>query len=178
MGTMVRRGDETGFTLIEVMVVVAIIGVLAAIAIPMFMQHARKASSSEALLQLEKLARNATVYFSEHGTFPQGTAAVQPGPDGDACKQTDKMHATLGDWTTDPIWRELEYNIAGRTKFSYHFEGKSAKSAKAWAVADLGCSGDIVVVSLYLEGRTGGTVDWSIVDPLSKTTSYIPKPEP
>jgi type II secretion system protein G len=176
---MVGSKQERGFTLIEIMIVVAIIGVLAAIAIPMFMAEARKAKTTEAVVNLQKLARNATTYFAENGTFPQGTAAVQPGPDGDACKQSDKLHATLGNWSTDPIWRELEYNIAGKTKFSYHFESTSAKSAKAWAIADLGCTSDFVTVVLYLEGRKGGGVESSIVDPLSKSGgSYVPKPEP
>jgi type II secretion system protein G len=175
---MVRANRQRGFTLIEIMIVVAIIGILAAIAIPMFMSEARKAKTTEAVVNLQKLARNATDYFADNGTFPQGTAGVQPGPDGDACKQADKLHATLGSWSADPIWRELEYNIAGQTKFSYHFESKSAKSAKAWAIADLGCTGDFVTVVLYLEGRKGGTVEFSIVDPLSKTTGYVPKPEP
>lgn len=174
---MVRRTQEKGFTLIEVMIVVAIIGVLAAVAIPMFMAQGRKARTSEAVVQLQKLARSATVYFVDHGAFPQGTAAVLPGPDGDACTSSDKLFPTVTTWGSDPVWRELEFTIGGRGQYSYHFESKTPKSAKGWAVANLGCTGDIVVISLYLEARRDGSVEFSIVDPLSKTIGYVPKPE-
>ena len=52
-----------GFTIIEVMIVVVIIGILAAVAIPMFMSHMTHAKSSEAMLQLNKLAVDAKTYY-------------------------------------------------------------------------------------------------------------------
>jgi type IV pilus assembly protein PilA len=54
-----------GFTLIELMVVVAIIGILAAVAIPAFMKNARKAKTTEATTNIKKMAEGASSYYHE-----------------------------------------------------------------------------------------------------------------
>ena len=67
---MIKRvkGNQ-GFTLIELMIVVAIIGILAAIAIPNFMTYQAKARQSEAKVGLGGIFTSATSYFAENGTF-------------------------------------------------------------------------------------------------------------
>ena len=62
------KGDR-GFTLIELMIVVAIIGILAAIAIPNFMTYQAKARQSEAKVNLGGVFTTATSYFAENNTF-------------------------------------------------------------------------------------------------------------
>ena len=54
-----------GFTLIELMIVVAILGILSAIAIPALTKYIRRAKTSEARVQLAKLFDGAVVHFSE-----------------------------------------------------------------------------------------------------------------
>jgi type IV pilus assembly protein PilA len=69
------KGNQ-GFTLIELMIVVAIIGILAAIAIPNFMTYQAKARQSEAKVGLGGMFTAATAYFAEQGTFVATPAAV------------------------------------------------------------------------------------------------------
>ncbi len=60
---------QKGFTLIELMIVVAIIGILAAIAIPNFMQYQAKSKQSEAKTNLGGIYTSEVSYFGEQNTF-------------------------------------------------------------------------------------------------------------
>ncbi len=66
---MRKMHNQVGFTLIELMIVVAIIGILAAIAIPAYQDYTKKAQASEAFSLLDGLKTNVGEYFHEEGTF-------------------------------------------------------------------------------------------------------------
>ena len=130
---------QRGFTIIEVMVVVIIIGVLAAIAIPIFTGHMAHAKSSEAMLQLNKMAVDAKTYYFANTKYPQGTAGVLPGADGTACAQTNHKFPVTTAWNADPIWSALGFEVDEPNLFSYHFTSGSPTQAQALAVGDLDC---------------------------------------
>jgi type IV pilus assembly protein PilA len=82
-----RRG---GFTLIELMIVVAIIGILAAIAIPNFLRFQLKAKSSEGKTNLAAIRTAEESYFAEYGNY----VSALPSPPGlDNNVKTDFSHA-------------------------------------------------------------------------------------
>lgn len=64
------HGSSTGFSLIELMLVVAIVGVLTSIMVPMFEQFRCSAKTSEAKALLRAIANAHHIYFNEHQTFP------------------------------------------------------------------------------------------------------------
>jgi type IV pilus assembly protein PilA len=68
------RSKSKGFTLIELMIVVAIIGILAAIAIPNFLRYQAKTKQSEAKTNLSAIFTSQVSYFGEEDTY--GTVAT------------------------------------------------------------------------------------------------------
>ncbi len=65
-----KAKDSKGFTLIELMIVVAIIGILAAIAIPQFMTYKAKAYNSAALSDLHNLRLELEGYTATWDSYP------------------------------------------------------------------------------------------------------------
>tara|TARA_Y100000588_G_scaffold4793_1_gene5941 strand:+ start:74 stop:532 length:459 start_codon:yes stop_codon:yes gene_type:complete len=61
---------QSGFTLIELMIVVAIIGILAAIAIPQYQNYVARAQVSEALVLASGAKTGVSEYISTNGTMP------------------------------------------------------------------------------------------------------------
>jgi type IV pilus assembly protein PilA len=67
---------QSGFTLIELMIVVAIIGILAAIAIPSYMDYTKKARVTEGLNLAAAAKTGVSEYASSQGRFPSDNASI------------------------------------------------------------------------------------------------------
>ena len=70
-----RMRNKKGFTLIELMIVVAIVGILAAIAIPAYLDYTVKTKITEVTTAMDALAQSASEYHAAAGFFPDDTNA-------------------------------------------------------------------------------------------------------
>ena len=68
------KAIQEGFTLIELMIVIAIVGVLAVVALPAYQDYTARAQMSEALTLAEGQKSAVVEYYSDKGTFPASNA--------------------------------------------------------------------------------------------------------
>ena len=69
MRTLAKDKKRAGFTLVELMIVVIIVGVLAAAAVPIYTGYVRRARVSEAKASIGTIRASEEVYFAEHSEY-------------------------------------------------------------------------------------------------------------
>ncbi|HEZ7996621.1 TPA: pilin [Neisseria meningitidis] len=67
---------QKGFTLIELMIVIAIVGILAAVALPAYQDYTARAQVSEAILLAEGQKSAVTEYYLNHGEWPANNSSA------------------------------------------------------------------------------------------------------
>ena len=72
----IQKSAQQGFTLIELMIVIAIIGILAAIALPAYQDYTVRAKMSEPLAALSEAKTSYTEYFSSNAVEPAGNSVA------------------------------------------------------------------------------------------------------
>ena len=73
---MNRKNRSKGFTLVELMVVVIIVGILAAVAVPIYRQNVKRAMASEGAALLGSVLTAERVYYAEHNTYTTDKSAL------------------------------------------------------------------------------------------------------
>jgi type IV pilus assembly protein PilA len=132
-----KKLKKRGFTLIELMIVVAILGILAAVAIPAFINYMRKAKTSEATLNIDRIFEGGVTYFeAEHvergvtGTVLQHclptTALWTPDNTPGADKYNAETEAV--DWLTTgtyaATWQALDFAMGDNHYYAYQFQNE------------------------------------------------------
>lgn len=114
----------TGFTLIELMIVVAIIGILAAIAIPNFLKMQLRAKAGEGKVNLAAIRTAQESYYAEVGFYvPWSSKPMSAGtPPGQAKVPWDSTLCSFPPSSSDPGFCAIGWNPEGPVYFNYAVE--------------------------------------------------------
>jgi prepilin-type N-terminal cleavage/methylation domain-containing protein len=120
---MQRQHRSRGFTLIELMIVVSVIGILASFAAPRFTRAAARAQRSEMLGVLEKMRTHFIHKYRSNGSFGDPSAPVQENPDPvtHPLGQIAEWDSTRAGWVDYPF----PPNGALRMRYVYLISGGS-----------------------------------------------------
>ncbi|MDX8398128.1 MAG: type II secretion system protein [Mariprofundaceae bacterium] len=136
-----KQNNDRGFTLIEIMVVVGIIGILASIAVPLFNQYRTKAYDASAKVQVHNIVLTEQAYFSTEGSYLSVAAGVGPG----AMGVLPNQNASTG--VGYIVYLPNGVNSANFTAYTGHQNGTrvfaaSENNGPLWKIKAAGSSAD------------------------------------
>ena len=130
---------QKGFTLIELMIVVAIIGILAAIAVPQYLTYTRKAEVAAMVALADIVKKKVGIFYSTTGRWPEVADAAEVG--------LDMVLGSLG--------AESE---GGGTRLGAVWDDKAMKLVVRAANETIG---GLAMITVYEPTASAATITWS-----------------
>ncbi len=169
---MRKRSNNAGFTLVELMISVAIVGILASLATPMLVKYIKKAKTTEAREMLQKIAAGARVYYMDAQTTP-GSIVPLPSQFPTSESATPALACCLAggqrcapeqlQWST-PAWVGLQFSVDDPHYYQYEFVSAGTSIASTFtaiAYGDLDCDGNLSTFMIQAQIGGGGEVQKS-----------------
>ena len=140
---------QQGFTLIELMIVVAIIGILAAVALPAYQDYTVRAKMSEVILAASACRTSITEVYQTGGTPPAVNSWGCENTAGGASKYVDTITTDANGVVTVKVGTNINSNVDGKlVTLTPYIGGNTADSSR-----DMGLG-----VNTWICGGTGTTV--------------------
>ncbi len=146
----VMRKRECGFSLIELMIVVAIMGILVAVALPQYQNYQVRSKVTEALVLAESVKRTMEAYYADHGKWPWDNATPP--------------RAAVNDLSSTYIIRTQVKTLCGHFRMKFRNGTGLGKLENRWLWMKPTVSTD------------GGSIKWSCaVSRFNQTKDLVPK---
>ena len=157
------KAVQKGFTLIELVIVVAIIGILAAIAIPAYQDYTIRAQVTEGLNLASSIKAGVAEYYSDHGSWPTALTGAAAGSLGFAAAPTGKYVSNIA-----------LSAAGGGIDITYGLQANSTINAKKMSIRPgLGANGDVVWVCGN-GSTTGITTAPTAANATNLSSKYMP----
>ncbi|MFO0607689.1 MAG: prepilin-type N-terminal cleavage/methylation domain-containing protein [Polyangiales bacterium] len=131
-----------GFTLVELMIVVVILGILAAVAIPAFTRYVKRSKTSEAAGNIAKIYQGELTYYQ--GALERGYSSFvnEPTLTPGSNPGSAKFPASIAAWNTDTDWTAIGFSLDSAHYYAYASPGTTtatngANAFTSYAVGDL-----------------------------------------